>query len=76
MKVLCEIFKTGFSRVPVYEKDRNDIIGLLFAKDLIFADPEVRRLSQGTASSSILLILCTRTIPRSASSSTPLAVSR
>jgi len=35
-----EIFETGFSRVPVYGKDKNDYIGLLYTKDLMLADPE------------------------------------
>lgn len=34
------IFESGFSRIPVYAKDRNDVIGLLFTKDLIFIDPD------------------------------------
>ena len=38
--LIAEIFKTGFSRIPVYEVSRNNIIGLLFTKDLIFIDPE------------------------------------
>lgn len=37
---IAEIFKTGFSRIPVYEVSKNNIIGLLFTKDLIFIDPE------------------------------------
>ena len=36
-----EIFKSGYSRIPVFDKDENDILGLLLAKDLIFVDPEV-----------------------------------
>ena len=39
-KKITEIFKSGFSRIPVYEKNKNDIIGLLLVKDLIFVDPE------------------------------------
>jgi len=35
-----KIFKTGFSRIPIYEISRNNVIGLLFVKDLIFIDPE------------------------------------
>lgn len=37
---IATIFKTGYSRIPVYEIDRNNIIGILFTKDLIFVDPE------------------------------------
>ncbi|CAM9847931.1 unnamed protein product [Chrysoparadoxa australica] len=39
-QLISDIFKAGFSRIPVYGKDRNDILGLLLAKDLIFIDPE------------------------------------
>ncbi|CAM9598856.1 unnamed protein product [Ectocarpus sp. 12 AP-2014] len=39
-KTLSVIFKSGFSRIPVFAKDRNDVIGLLFTKDLIFIDPD------------------------------------
>jgi metal transporter CNNM len=35
-----EIFETGFSRVPVYGKDKHDYSGLLYTKDLMLADPE------------------------------------
>jgi metal transporter CNNM len=38
--LIAAIFKTGFSRIPVYEVSRNNVIGLLFTKDLIFIDPE------------------------------------
>ncbi|KAI2509530.1 DUF21-containing protein [Fragilaria crotonensis] len=39
-QTIATIFKTGYSRIPVYEVSRNNIIGLLFVKDLIFVDPE------------------------------------
>lgn len=39
-KVLMLIFQSGHSRVPVYDKTRDNIIGVLFAKDLILLDPE------------------------------------
>eukprot|EP00903_Cladosiphon_okamuranus_P010078 g9546.t1 len=39
-KTLSVIFKSGFSRIPVFGKDHNDVIGLLFTKDLIFIDPD------------------------------------
>ena len=38
---MYEIFKSGYSRIPVYENSKNDIVGLILAKDLIFVDPEV-----------------------------------
>merc|ERR1711933_526004 len=37
---VAKIFKTGYSRIPVYEVSMNNIVGLLFTKDLIFIDPE------------------------------------
>ena len=37
---LSEIFNKGYSRIPVYERDRNNVVGLLLAKDLLFVDPE------------------------------------
>lgn len=40
-QTLYEIFKSGYSRIPVYNRDPDDIIGLLLAKDLLFIDPEV-----------------------------------
>eukprot|EP01038_Epipyxis_sp_PR26KG_P009855 gene9855-13257_t len=39
-KVLREIFKAGYSRIPVYDRDINDVVGLILAKDLIFIDGE------------------------------------
>eukprot|EP00177_Eucheuma_denticulatum_P004850 GFKZ01008803.1.p1 GENE.GFKZ01008803.1~~GFKZ01008803.1.p1 ORF type:complete len:893 (-),score=105.16 GFKZ01008803.1:73-2694(-) len=38
--ILLLIFQSGHSRVPVYDKTRDNIIGVLFAKDLILLDPE------------------------------------
>jgi len=35
-----EIFEKGFSRIPVFGKDKNDYVGLLYTKDLMLADPE------------------------------------
>jgi metal transporter CNNM len=39
-ETIAKIFKTGYSRIPVYEISTNNVIGLLFVKDLIFIDPE------------------------------------
>jgi metal transporter CNNM len=40
MQTLNLIFKSGYSRFPVYENGRDDVVGLLLAKDLLFLDPE------------------------------------
>uniref|UniRef100_A0A7S3LGG6 CNNM transmembrane domain-containing protein n=1 Tax=Amphora coffeiformis TaxID=265554 RepID=A0A7S3LGG6_9STRA len=39
-ETIAKIFKTGYSRIPVYQVTKNNVIGLLFVKDLIFIDPE------------------------------------
>lgn len=39
-QAIREIFEHGFSRVPVFRGERQNIVGLLFVKDLIFVDPE------------------------------------
>ncbi|GMH90691.1 hypothetical protein TrVE_jg5975 [Triparma verrucosa] len=39
-ELIAEVFKSGFSRIPVYEIDEDNIVGLLLVKDLIFVDPE------------------------------------
>jgi len=37
---LSEIKKIGHSRIPVYKKDKDNVLGLLYAKDLIPLDPD------------------------------------
>lgn len=38
--VLMDIYKSGFTRIPVFEIDRQNIIGMLFTKDLVLIDPD------------------------------------
>ena len=38
--VLMEIYKSGFTRIPVYEGSRANLVGILFTKDLILIDPD------------------------------------
>lgn len=38
--VMLDIYKSGFTRIPVYSRKRDNIIGVLYAKDLILVDPE------------------------------------
>lgn len=37
---VSEISKRGYSRIPVYDGDRKNIVALLHAKDLAFVDPD------------------------------------
>ncbi|XP_046654654.1 unextended protein-like [Daphnia pulicaria] len=39
-ETVSEIMKQGFSRVPIYDGERNNIIGLLFIKELALVDPQ------------------------------------
>ncbi|XP_055605268.1 unextended protein-like [Uranotaenia lowii] len=39
-ETITEIMKSGFSRIPVYEHDRSNIVTLLYIKDLAFVDPD------------------------------------
>jgi len=38
-ETMTTIFKTGYSRIPVYENNVSNVVGLLFVKDLIFINP-------------------------------------
>lgn len=37
---LASIFQSGHSRIPIYQGSKQQIVGLLFAKDLIMLNPE------------------------------------
>ncbi|KAL1122738.1 hypothetical protein AAG570_003065, partial [Ranatra chinensis] len=39
-ETVSEIMKSGFSRVPVYEGDRSNIVTMLYIKDLALIDPD------------------------------------
>ena len=38
--LLVDIYTNGFSRIPVYENDRENVTGVLMAKDLILFNPD------------------------------------
>ena len=39
MQIGLKLLFAGYTRIPVYEKDPQDIIGILYTKDLILVDP-------------------------------------
>ena len=39
-RVLREIYSKGFSRVPVYDKTKDNIVGILMTRDLILINPD------------------------------------
>ena len=41
-ETVSEIMKTGYTRIPVYEKEKNNIVAILNIKDLAFVDPDDR----------------------------------
>ncbi len=40
MQTLNKIFRAGYSRIPVYDGDKDIIIGLILTKELLFVDLE------------------------------------
>jgi len=43
MTLLRKVSKIGHTRIPIYNKNRDDIVGLLYAKDLVTFDPRHSR---------------------------------
>ncbi|KAE9079937.1 hypothetical protein PF005_g27928 [Phytophthora fragariae] len=39
LETLKMIYNNGYSRIPVWNKDPNDVVGIVFTKDLIYVDP-------------------------------------
>ena len=39
-KTIKMIYDSGFSRIPIYEEERSNIVGVLYLRDLTFIDPE------------------------------------
>jgi len=53
-EILREIYQKGHSRIPIYEKDKNNIIGILMTRDLILVNPDKALLSLKQLSSIII----------------------
>jgi len=39
-KTIAQIMSTGYTRIPIYEDQRTNIVGLLLIRDLAFVDPD------------------------------------
>ena len=39
-ETMLEVYKSGYTRIPVYEHSREHIKGILYVKDLILIDPD------------------------------------
>ena len=39
-EVMLDIYKRGYTRIPVFKVHRTNVVGLLYTKDLIMVDPE------------------------------------
>ena len=39
-KTMKTIYDSGFSRIPIYEESKGNIVGVLYLRDLTFIDPE------------------------------------
>lgn len=44
-RMLREIYSQGFSRIPIFEKSKNNIVGILMARDLILINPDKALIS-------------------------------
>ncbi len=41
LQTIYKIFKSGYSRIPIYDEDDNHVVSIILTKDLVFIDPEV-----------------------------------
>lgn len=41
LQTIYKIFKSGYSRIPIYDEDVNHVVSIILTKDLVFIDPEV-----------------------------------
>lgn len=53
-RILREIYSKGFSRIPIYDKTKDNIVGILMARDLILINPEKALITLKQLSSIII----------------------
>ena len=61
---MWEVPCAGYTRIPVYEKHPQDIIGILYTKDLILVDPGDSQLPLSAQTNSVSFTV--RTLARQA----------
>ena len=53
-RMLREIYSKGYSRIPIYERSKNNIVGILMTRDLILVNPDKALISLKQMSSMII----------------------
>lgn len=57
-KTIKKIYDSGFSRIPIYESNRENIVGILYLRDLTFIDPDdctpIQQVRRGNSSHHLL----------------------
>lgn len=53
-KILREIYSKGHSRVPIYDKSKDNIVGILMTRDLILINPDKALITLKQLSSIII----------------------
>lgn len=53
-KMLREIYSKGFSRIPIFDRHKDNIVGILMARDLILINPEKALITLKQMSSIII----------------------
>jgi hypothetical protein len=57
-EAMLNIYKSGFTRIPVYEHSREYIKGILYVKDLILVDPDDEIILEAIVAFRCAPILC------------------
>ena len=53
-QMLRELYSKGFSRIPVFDKTKDNIVGILMARDLILINPDKALITLKQMSSIII----------------------
>jgi len=53
-KMLREIYSRGYSRIPIFHNNKNNIVGILMARDLILINPDKAMITLKQMSSLVI----------------------